>query len=115
MPDPDHDPSKTEYTSGAGCFTRLYWTLLGNAALAITFGILLHRHPEFPSITDAACLLLVLSLVYARYIDIRYCKGETGDGKPATMAVWRKYSLLLSFGSVCVWLAIRLAITLFVK
>ena len=94
---------------------RLYWTLAGNAALAITFGILLHRHPKFPSLTDAACLLFVTSLIGARYIDIRYCKGETGDGKPATMAVWRKYSLLLVLGSVCVWLAIRLIIPLLAK
>jgi hypothetical protein len=94
---------------------RLYWTLAGNAALAITFGILLHKHPKLPSLTDAVCLLLVLSLVFARYIDIRYCKGETGDGKTATMAVWRRYSLLIVLGSVCVWLAIRFLIPLLAK
>ena len=111
----DQDQSTTEYTSGAGCFLRLYWTLLGNAALAITFGILFHRHPKFPSLTDAACLFLVLSLVCARYIDIQYYKGETGDGKPATISVWKKYSLLIVLGSVCVWLAIRFIVPLLVK
>lgn len=112
---PDQDQSTTEYTSGPGCFMRLYWTLAGNAALAITFGILLHKHPEFPSLTDAACLLLVLSLVCVRYFDIRYCKGETSEGKPATMAIWRRYSLLIVLGSACVWLAIRFLVPLFAK
>ena len=111
----DQASSTTEYTSGAGCLMRLYWTLAGNAALAITFGILFHRHPKFPSLTDAVCLLLVMSLICARYIDIRYCKGETGDGKPATMAVWRRYCLLIVLGSACIWLVIRLIVPLLVK
>jgi len=115
MPDPDHDQSTTEYTSGAGCFMRLYWTLAGNAALAITFGILLHKHPRFPSLVDAACLFLVTSLVCVRYFDIRYCNGETGDGKPATTAAWRRYSLFIVLGSVSVWLAIRFLVPLLAK
>jgi hypothetical protein len=109
----DQDQSNTEYTSGSGCFLRLYWTFAGNAALALTFGILLNRRPVFPSIVDAACLLLVISLVAARYLDIRYCNGETGDGRPATMEVWKRYALLLTLGSVCVWLAIRFLVPLF--
>jgi hypothetical protein len=113
MPEPDQ--SKIEYTSGAGCFIRLYWTILGNVALAITFAMLLYKYQKFPSLVDAACLLLVSSLVCARYIDIRYYVGETADGKPATMVVWKRYSLLLVIGSVCVWLAIRILVPLFAK
>lgn len=108
-------PAKTEYTSGAGCLTRLYWMFAGNAALAISFGMLIDRHPKFPSLLDAACLLFSAALVYVRYIDIRYCKGETGDGQPATMEMWKKYALFLTLGSLGVWLAIRLLVPLFVN
>jgi len=111
----DQAQSTTEYTSGAGCLMRLYWTLAGNVALAITFGILLHKHSKFPSLVDAACLFLVTSLVCVRYFDIRYCKGETGDGKSATMAIWRRYSLLIVLGSACVWLSIRFLIPMLAK
>ena len=112
----DQDQTKTEYTSGAGCLTRLYWMFAGNAALAISFGLLIDKHPTFPSLLDAACLLILASLVYVRYIDIRHFKGENGDNSaPATMDDWRKYSLFLVLGSVGAWLAIRLLVPLFMK
>ena len=112
----EQDPAKTEYSSGAGCLTRLYWMFAGNAALAISFGLLIDRHPIFPSLLDAACLFVLASLVYVRYIDILHFKGENGaNNAPATMDDWRKYSLLLVLGSVGVWLAIRLLVPLFVK
>ena len=112
----NQDPAKSEYSSGAGCLTRLYWMFAGNAALAISFGLLIDRHPKFPSLLDAACLFFLASLVFVRYIDIHYCKGENGDNSaPATMDDWRKYSLFLTLGSVGVWLAIRLFVPLFVK
>ena len=50
------DPAKREYSRGAGCLTRLYWMLAGNAALAISFGPLIGRHPKSPSLLDVACL-----------------------------------------------------------
>ena len=111
----NQDPTKMEYSSGAGCLTRVYWMFLGNVALAISFGLLIDRHPKFPSILDAACLLFLASLVYVRYIDIRYCKGETGYGQTATMDIWRKYALFSSLGSLVAWLAIRLLVPLFVN
>ena len=112
----NQDPAKTEYTSGAGCLTRLYWMFAGNAALAISFGMLIDRHPKFPSLFDAACLLFLASLVYVRYIDIRHFKGENGaNTAPATMDDWKKYALFLTLGSVGVWLAVRLLVPLFVN
>lgn len=112
----NQDPAKTEYSSGAGCLTRLYWMFAGNAALAISFGLLIDRHPKFPSLLDAACLLFLASLVAVRFIDIRCYDGENGaNSAPATMADWRKYSLFLSLGSIAAWLAIRLLVPLFVN
>jgi len=39
--------------------------------------------------------LVALALILARYIDIRYLKGETADNKPATLKHWRRYSVIL--------------------
>ena len=105
------DQPDPEYSSGAGCLTRLYWMFLGNAVLAMLLVWLILNRPEFPSLQDAACLLTLASLVAVRYIDIRHFKGETGEsGTPATMADWRKYSLLLVSGSAAAWLAVRVLI-----
>lgn len=80
------DQAKTEYSSGAGCLTRLYWMFAGNAALAVSIGLLIDRHPKSPPLLDAVCLLLLASFLCVRYIDIRYFKGETGDNSAlATM------------------------------
>lgn len=109
------DQKNNEYRSGAGCLTRLYWLLIGNALVFFTFIYLVQKHPKFPSLLDAGCLLAVASLVFVRYFDIRYCKGETGDGKPATMGHWRKYSIRLVIGCMGVWLVIRFLVPLFMK
>ena len=111
----DTDQVKPEYSNGAGCLMRVYWMFAGNAFLLIVFAFLIDRNPKFPSLLDAVCLFAASSVVVVRYIDIRYCKGETGEGQPATMAHWRKYSLLIGLGSGGVWLAVRLLAPLFAK
>jgi hypothetical protein len=102
-----------EYSSGAGCLTRLYWMFLGIALLALVAAFLLQKNPKFPSFLDVGYLFAVASLVFVRYIDIRYLKGDTGEGTPATMDHWRKYSIVLVLGSLCVWLVIRFLVPLF--
>ncbi len=105
--------NKTEYSSGAGCLVRFYWMFIGTALLAILFALLLQKHPKIPSLLDVGCLLTLASLVFVRYIDIRYLKGDTGEGTPATMNHWRKYSIALVIGSLTVWLIIRVLVPLF--
>ena len=104
---------KIEYSNGAGCLTRLYWMFLGVALLALVAAFLLQKNPKFPSFLDVGYLFAVVSLVFVRYIDIRYLKGDTGEGTPATMAHWRMYSIVLVSGSTCVWLVIRVLAPLF--
>jgi len=96
-----------EQDSGAGCLTRLYWMFLGNALLFILFGLLIQNRPKGPSFLDAGCLIAVASLVWIRYIDVRHLNGQTGEGVPATLAHWRRYSAILVSGSLAAWLAIR--------
>jgi len=39
--------------------------------------------------------LIALALILARYVDIKFLKGETADNKPATLKHWRRYSVIL--------------------
>ena len=110
------DQPPVEYSSEAGCLLRLYWMFLGNALLAIVLAYLIQKHPPFPSLLDAGYLFSLASVVAARYVDIRHMKGETCEGGvPATLSDWRKYAVLIVAGCVSVWLAVRLAVPLFVK
>jgi len=111
-----HDPSANEYSSGAGCLTRLYWMFAGNALLAMLLFWLAFNQPKIPAFQDVVYFLTLASLVAVRYIDICHFKGETGiGGIPSTMVDWRKYSFFLVTGCTAAWLAVRLALPLFVK
>ena len=105
-----------EHSSEAGCLIRLYWMFLGNAILFISLAYLLQNRPRFPSLLDVGCLLVLASLVAARYIDIRRFNGANGESNaPATMADWRKYTLFLVTGCVAAWLAIRVLVPALTK
>ena len=110
------DSSSVEYSSGAGCLTRLYWMFFGNALLALLLVWLLVNHPRVPSFADVGYLLTLVSVVVARYIDIRHLKGETGAGGAlATLADWRKFSVSLVSGCVVAWVAVRVFLSLFIE
>ena len=105
------DQPNAEYSSGAGCLTRLYWMFLGNALLAMLLVWLILNRPKFPCLQDAGYLLALASLIAVRYVDIRHFNGETGEGGvSATMADWRKYALLLVSAGAAAWLAVRVLI-----
>jgi hypothetical protein len=45
-----------------------------------------------------------LSLLVARYVDIRYLGGQTGDGHPASMTHWTRYAATVLSVSLMFWL-----------
>lgn len=78
-----------------GLFLRLYWIMIGNAALAITAALPV-AYPKLPlALLLAAYVLCVVSLVAARYVDIRHCGGQTVDGTPADLGHWKRYVVIL--------------------
>jgi len=89
---------------------------LGYVLLFVLFSYLIQQQPKFPALLDAGCLLVLISLVVVRYVDIRHFNGENGDNSaPATMNDWRKYAFFVMLGGVGVWLAIRLFVPLLWK
>ena len=99
--------SDSDYDKSAGCLARLYWMFVGNVLYCFALVHLAQKQPRFPTLMDAVCLLAVASLVYVRYLDIRHCRGMTGEGQPASMADWRRYSLCISVVGVAAWAAVR--------
>lgn len=78
-----------------GLFLRLYWMMLGNGALVIAAAFLL-ADPQMPArLPIAAFGFGVASLIAARYVDIRYCGGQTTDGRAADLEDWKRYVKLL--------------------
>jgi hypothetical protein len=88
------EQEKKQIDSLSGCFVRLLWMMLGNAALAFIAIFILHSKPEGLLFKDIAFLNIVAVIILARYLDIKYLHGQTADGIPATMAHFRKYAAI---------------------
>jgi hypothetical protein len=91
----------------AGCLLRLHWMGLGNLALVICAVLAARR--EVPSLLDGVFVLILVSLIATRFVDIRRFRGQTTEGKPATMAHWRHHALLLLPLGSGLWLLARWA------
>ena len=78
-----------------GLFLRLYWIMLGNGVVVIA-AVFPLAYPQMPTVLPLAGFGLgVVSLIAARFVDIRYCGGQTVDGTPADSGHWRRYVMIL--------------------
>jgi hypothetical protein len=84
-------------------FARIFWSLIGNIIL-VFLAVKIFQKQTLLSIFDLLYWVLVPLLVMVRYCDIKYLKGITVEGLPATMTQWRKYVKYLVFISTGLWL-----------
>ena len=81
--------SNQDYDAAGGCLIRLFWMIVGNALLFFCAMAIAQGGSSLFAPIDALFWILVGSLLIARYVDIQYFNGLTGDGAAATMADWR--------------------------
>ena len=93
-----------QYDPPAGCLLRLFWMVIGNAILLFcAYGIIQHRS-SLLGIADVFYWGIVGSLLATRYVDIRYFHGTTSDGDPASLADWRRYTVVVVLITTGLWL-----------
>jgi hypothetical protein len=98
------NPPPQENTSLAAALLRVYWMFLGNAIAAVAW-FMIFKTGWGMSLADVLYGLAMISLLAARYWDIRAYGGQTADGEPATMAHFTRYAIgLVALGAV-LWLA----------
>ena len=85
-----------------GCLLRVYWMILGNALLAAAAYKIVQTEGEL-TLVDLVYWLLVGSLITVRYVDIRFVRGRTSEGQPATMKDWRQYTFGVLAASATLW------------
>lgn len=79
-----------------GCLpalARLFWIFGGNAALYFCAIYIVLRKATFA--VYLIYILVTISLVGVRFIDIKYFMGETLNGERASLSHWRRYTLRL--------------------
>ncbi len=92
-----------EQGSAAGVLLRLWWMLIGNLILVLCLIFIVQHHGVFFHAADPVFGGAVISLILARYVDIRCCRGLTATGTPATMRTWVRYTVFLAVGAPVVW------------
>lgn len=92
-----------EQASPAGCLLRLFWFFAGNMLLAFLGIQLFFRKSPSLSRLDLYFWLVMLSILAARYADVRYCEGATTDGQQATLQDWKQHAVTLIFCATLAW------------
>ena len=96
--------TKQEYDLPAGCLIRLYWMIVGNALLFFCAMAIAEGNSSLYAPINALFWILLGTLLAARYVDIRFFDGMTGDGDTATMADFKRYAVLLGLMAVGLWI-----------
>lgn len=117
MNDKSEAPKKQESSPVPilGLFLTLFWVLAGNCALIfIAYSIGFRKNIE-PALYAILYVLNVLALMAARYLDIRFCQGNTTEGEPATLEHWMVYTrklFIIAFLILIVVLLIRVFVVI---
>jgi len=84
---------QTEQMGSLGLVVRLFWLAFGNLAL-LGAAAYVAKGPA-PVVMDIVYFCIAIALVVVRYVDITRFKGNTSEGKPATLADWRRYTVMI--------------------
>ncbi|HET9298383.1 MAG TPA: hypothetical protein VFO11_00470, partial [Candidatus Polarisedimenticolaceae bacterium] len=84
---------------------RLYWMFLGNGALVLLAGALLHE-PAW-SWRDATFFATAASIILVRAVDSSRLGGLTAEGQPSTTAHVRRHAWLVALSSSAAWVAAK--------
>jgi hypothetical protein len=98
-----NDPIIDKQSTALGFLARLWWMFFGNMLLAFSLLFLLFNKGSFFHPADWVFWIVVASLIFMRFIDIRFCDGQTATGRPASLTNWTRYGAVLLAGSVAVW------------
>ncbi len=97
-----------------GFLARFWWMFFGNMVFAFSLIFLLFNKGGFLHPADWVFWTTAASLVFMRYVDIRFCDGQTATGGRASMANWTRYSALLLACALILWGIVHVLNHLFV-
>jgi hypothetical protein len=88
-------------------FLRIYWMILGYIPFLVGAKFILKNKQDLFSIGDIILIATTFLVLIARFVDIKFFKGETKDGAPATMKDFSFYSIILIVVTIALWLSLH--------
>jgi hypothetical protein len=98
---------QTEATGCLPILLRMFWMMFGFVGLLILAAFV--AKGTAPVVMDVAYFAVASGIIAVRYVDIAKFKGQTAEGKPATLADWRRYALMMAVISGGLWAVARFA------
>ena len=95
-------PQQQQFDPLSGCLLRFFWLVLGNLTLVIVAGRTLASSGAVYHL-DLIYWSVVGLILAARFADIRYFQGATGEGRPASMTDWRRHAVYLLLVAGTAW------------
>ncbi len=92
--------------SAGGCLVRLYWMVVGYLIAVICGVSIINHHGSF-SMVDVVYWLAVAGIIAARYLDVVRFGGTRTDGKPATLADWKRHAAINVVLAIVGWAVIH--------
>jgi hypothetical protein len=106
VPSPATAPAGPATTSLAALGLRVFWMLLGNAALVLSAAKIAENTGSIlPELFLAG---VTFALIAARYLDVTRFDGRTVHGEPATLAHWKRHASGLVLVSIALWAIARM-------
>ena len=97
-----------DQNAGGSCFPRLVWLIFGPMILLALTVIIAERRGGWFGPASLGFLIVLGVTVLARWLDFRSGHGKTAEGKPATIAHFRRYVLTMLSVGVIVWFVANL-------
>jgi len=86
-----------------GILARLWWMVSGNMILVLSLLLIAKNQGGFFHPADWVFWIGVASLVFVRYLDIKFLGGCTATGAYASMTHWTRYAAMLAILAMVAW------------
>ena len=101
---PHADPDSQAPQQGAlGYFARFVWMLIGPAVAIISLMLILPSRQSDLGSADVSLWCAIIACVVFRYIDVSRLNGLKATGEPASIADWRRYTLIMTILALVLW------------
>jgi hypothetical protein len=103
----DSNSSDIKYSSGFALLLRLYWMFIGHIAVIMAAVGICANQLQSSILINSLYFLAAICLPVSRYIEIKKYHGETAEGEPATMAHWKRFTIMVAAYSIALWVVVQ--------
>lgn len=95
-------------TSLLGALSRLLWLMLCPMVLLLLTLAIINAGPSWLTAADLAFLVVLGTMILARWLEFRAGAPQTATGEPATVSHLQRYAIFAAIVGLVVWIVANL-------